>query len=75
VDDPDRIDMAANTADDARWEALLASEEGQALLEKLAAEALAENEAGRALPMTFDSDGSLRPEAVGSNPRLPDETG
>ena len=34
------------TEDDARWDALLATEESQRLLEKLADEALAEIEAG-----------------------------
>ena len=39
--------------DDARWEALLATDESQSLLEKMADEALAEVQAGRVRPMIF----------------------
>jgi hypothetical protein len=39
------------TEDDARWDALLATEESQRLLEKLADEALAEVEGEQARPM------------------------
>jgi len=45
------------TEDDARWDALLATEESQRLLEKLADEALSEIEAGQARPMYSPSSG------------------
>jgi hypothetical protein len=41
------VGVAETAADDARWDALLASEDGQALLEKLAAEASVEHGAGK----------------------------
>lgn len=46
-------------ADNAQWDALLGSDEGQALLEKLASEALAEHRAGLTKPMAFDDEGRL----------------
>ncbi len=46
----------AYTEDDARWDALLASEEGQLVLEKLADEALADIRAGTAQAMIFTLD-------------------
>ena len=49
----------AYTEDDARWDALLATEESQRLLEKLADEALAEIEAGQASPMVFNEEGEI----------------
>ncbi len=49
------------TEDDARWDALLATEESQRLLEKLADEALAEIEAGQARPMVLTEDGEIAP--------------
>ncbi len=48
-------------ADNARWDALLATEESQALLEQLADEALAEYRAGKTKPMAFTDDGRLVP--------------
>lgn len=48
-------------ADNARWDALLASDESQALLERLADEALAELRAGKTRPMAFTDDGRLVP--------------
>jgi hypothetical protein len=50
------------TEDDARWDALLASEEGQLVLDKLADEALADIRAGKARPMVFTSDGEIAPQ-------------
>jgi hypothetical protein len=47
--------------DDARWDALLATEESQRLLEELADEALWEIEAGQAKPMVFPEDGEIVP--------------
>jgi hypothetical protein len=46
---------------DARWDALLATDESQRLLEKLADEALADIQAGRARPMVFTEDGEIAP--------------
>ncbi|MBC8447503.1 MAG: hypothetical protein H8D78_07115 [Chloroflexi bacterium] len=46
-------------ADEARWDELLATEEAQAVLEKLADEALAEHRAGRTRPMIFTEDGRI----------------
>jgi len=48
-------------ADNARWDALLATEEAQRLLEKMADEALADIRAGRARPMIFTEDGEIAP--------------
>jgi len=47
--------------DDARWDALLATEASQRLLEKMADEALAEIEAGKATPMVFAEDEEIAP--------------
>jgi hypothetical protein len=49
------------TEDDARWDALLATEESQRLLEKMADEAMAEIEAGHARPMVFTEDEEIAP--------------
>lgn len=48
-------------ADNARWDALLATDESQALLERLADEALAELRAGKTRPMVFTDNGRLAP--------------
>lgn len=48
-------------AADARWDALLASDESQRLLEKLADEALAQINAGHAKPIAFTDKGELAP--------------
>lgn len=47
------------TENDAQWEAMLASDAGQAALDRLADEALAEIHAGNAKPMIFTSSGEL----------------
>jgi len=52
---------AETETDDARWDALLASEDGQALLEKLAAEAAVEHGAGKTKAITFDTEGRMKP--------------
>lgn len=52
---------AAIAAENARWDALLATEESQRLLEQMADEALAEIQAGHARPMAFTADGELAP--------------
>ena len=44
-----------------KWDELLASDEGQGLLEKMADEAVSAIAAGRANPMRFTDDGRLRP--------------
>ena len=47
--------------DDARWDALLASDESQNLLDQLADEVLAEIQAGQSRPMIFTEDGEIAP--------------
>lgn len=54
-------DIAEIEADNARWDALLATDEAQTLLEKLANEALAEHRVGKTKPMTFDNEGRIVP--------------
>lgn len=54
-------DITEIEADNARWDALLATDEGQALLEKLADEALAEHRAGKTKPMAFNDEGRIAP--------------
>jgi hypothetical protein len=46
---------------DARWDALLATEESQRLLEQMADEALAETEAGMAESVVFTDEGEIGP--------------
>lgn len=48
--------------ENAEWDALLATEESQALLEKLADEALAEHRAGRSQKLVFTQEGRVAPE-------------
>lgn len=55
-------DAAEVEVDNARWDALLATDESQALLDKLADEALAEHRAGKTKPMLFDDEGRIMPE-------------
>ena len=50
------------TEGDARWDALLATDASQRLLEKLADEGLAEIEAGKSSPMIFTEDGEIASE-------------
>lgn len=47
---------------DARWDALLASDESQRLLERMADEAEAQIAAGQAQDMIFTKDGEIAPE-------------
>lgn len=47
--------------ENARWDALLATDESQHLLEKMADEAWAEIQAGHARPMAFTEDGEIVP--------------
>ncbi len=51
--------MGEVEADNAQWDALLATDAAQTLLEILAAEALAEHRAGRTRPMAFDNEGRI----------------
>jgi hypothetical protein len=44
-----------------RWDTLLATDEFQCLLEKMADKALADIQAGRARPMVFTEDGEIAP--------------
>lgn len=53
--------MVEVEAENAQWDALLATDEGQSLLEKLADEALAEHRAGKTRPMAFDDEGRIVP--------------
>lgn len=53
--------LAEIEADNARWDALLATDEAQTLLEKLAQEALAEHRAGKTKPMAFNDKGQIVP--------------
>ncbi len=53
--------VAEIEADNARWDTLLATDEAQDLLEKLADEALAEHRAGKTKPMTFNDQGRIVP--------------
>lgn len=48
-------------ADNAQWDALLSTDSGQTLLEKLAGEALVEYRAGKTRPMTFNDNGRIVP--------------
>jgi hypothetical protein len=54
--------IAEIEADNARWDALLAPDEAQTLLEKLADEALAEHRAGKTKPMAINDEGRIVPE-------------
>ncbi len=54
-------DPAAVEADNAQWDALLATEEAQMLLDKLADEALVEHQAGKTKPMAFTREGRIAP--------------
>jgi hypothetical protein len=53
--------VAEVEADNAQWDALLATDEAQALLEKLADEALTEHRVGKTRPMVFDDEGRIVP--------------
>jgi hypothetical protein len=53
--------IAEIEADNAAWDALLATDQAQTLLDKLAAEALAEHQAGKTRPMVFTDDGRIAP--------------
>ncbi len=55
-------DIAEMNADNARWDALLATDKGQTLLEELADEALIEHHAGKTKLMTFNNEGQIMPE-------------
>jgi len=48
-------------AENAKWDALVASEPSQRVLERLADEALADIQAGRARPMAFTEEGDIAP--------------
>lgn len=48
--------------DNAQWDALVGTDAGQVMLEKLAQEALAEHRAGRSRPMNIDEKGRIAPE-------------
>lgn len=48
-------------ADNEKWEALMATDDSQALLDKMAVEALAEHRAGKTTPMAFNNKGRIVP--------------
>jgi len=48
-------------AENAKWDALLATEEAQDMLDRLADEALEEHEAGQTRPMRFADEGRIVP--------------
>jgi hypothetical protein len=52
-------DPAEVEAENAHWDELLATEESQAWLEKMAEKARADYRAGKSTPMTFDDEGRL----------------
>ena len=54
-------EIAEVEADNARWDALLDTNEAQDLLEKLADEALEEYQAGKTKRMTVDDEGRIVP--------------
>ncbi len=56
-------------ADNAQWDALLATNESQTLLEQLAAEALTEHRADKTKPIAFNEDGRIVPECSHSQLR------
>jgi hypothetical protein len=55
-EDASEADIAAENA---QWDTLLATEESQRLLEKMADEAWAQIQAGQAKPMIFTEDGEI----------------
>jgi hypothetical protein len=57
----DKRNQARIAEENARWDALLATDASQHLLEKMADEALAEIQAGLARPMIFTEDGEIAP--------------
>ena len=48
-------------ADNERWDALMATDKAQALLEKMAGEALVEHRTGKTKPMAFNRKGGIEP--------------
>jgi hypothetical protein len=57
----DKKDQTRIPEENARWDALLATDASQHLLEKMADEALAEIQTGLAKPMIFTEDGEIAP--------------
>jgi hypothetical protein len=62
--DSDGENIAEIDAADAEWKALLATEESQQLLEKMADEAWAQIQDGQAKPMVLTEDGEIVPGQV-----------
>jgi len=54
-------DLAEIEADNDQWDTLLATDESQALLERLAQEALAEHRLAKTKPMLFSDEGRIMP--------------
>lgn len=61
LEDEADVDVT-DTANSADWDALLASEEGQLALDKLADEALADIRAGKATSLTITDAGEIAPQ-------------
>lgn len=57
-EDESEVDIAAENA---QWDTLLATDESQRLLERMADEALIEIQAGQARPMIFTETGEIAP--------------
>jgi hypothetical protein len=62
--DSDGENIAEIDAADAEWKALLATEESQQLLEKMADEPWAQIQDGQAKPMVLTEDGEIVPGQV-----------
>ena len=54
-------EIAEVETDNARWDALLETDEAQDMLEQLADEAVEEHRAGKTRPMTVDNEGRIVP--------------
>ncbi len=57
----DDVNEEEIVAENTQWDALLATDKSQRLLEKMADEALVEIQAGKARPMVFTEDGEIAP--------------
>jgi hypothetical protein len=53
--------LTATEEDNAQWDSLLATDQSQVLLDKLAGEALAEHKAGKTKTMVFNQKGRIIP--------------
>ncbi len=58
----EEVNLAEIEAENAEWDLLLATDESQDLLEKLAGEALKEHQSGKTKAMGFTKEGQIAPE-------------